>query len=208
MADVFEHCDSNTMTVFDTALAEARRLGHDYVGTEHLLLALVRHRDLLPEAVAAVLPGDLGALAAALNAILGAPSSRLHPEGGLAPRDAELLRGLGIDLDQLRAAVRQTFGDDAVERLRRPVHQPWQPWRRPSRRCMSLLAGTTGVAPRVKQAFERAGQDADRRHRPTIDPAGLLLGMVEVEGALSNRLLQDAGVNPSDVRRALLDASH
>jgi ATP-dependent Clp protease ATP-binding subunit ClpA len=206
-ADVFERCDANTMTVFDTALTEARGLGHDYVGTEHLLLALVRHRYLLPAAVAALLPRDLGALAAALNEILGAPSSRPHPEGGHAPRDAELLKRLGIDLEQVRAAVRNTFGDDAVERLRRPVHQPWQPWRRPSRRCMSLLAGTMGVAPRAKQAFDRARQDADRRQRPMIDPAGLLLGMVEVEGALSNRLLHDAGVDPSDVRRALLDAS-
>ena len=171
---VFERCDSNTMTVIDTALAEARRLGHNYVGTQHLLLGLVRHRDVLPEAVAALLPRDPSALATALKSLLGGPSSRLHPEGGRAPRDAELLRSLGIDLDQVRAAVREAFGEDAVERLGgRPVHQPWQPWRRPNRRCMSLLAGTMGVAPHVKQAFERARQEADRRQRSTIDPAGL-----------------------------------
>ena len=123
------------------------------------------------------------------------------------PRDAELLKTLGIDLDEVRSAVRQTFGDDAIERLRAPVHQPWQPWRRPSRRCVSLLAGGTGVVPRVKQAFEHARRDVDRRQRPAIDPAGLLLGMVEVEDALSNRLLRHAGIDPSDLRRALLDAA-
>jgi ATP-dependent Clp protease ATP-binding subunit ClpA len=185
------------MGVFNSALAEARRLGHSYVGTEHLLLALMRHRDFLPATVAAVLPLDSDAVTAALERVLDRP----------APRDAELLKTLGIDLDQVRSAVRRTFGEDAVARLGRRVHHTWQPWRRPSRRCMSLLAGGMGAAPRVKQAFERARRDADRRHRPAIDPAGLLLGMVEVEDALSNRLLRDAGVDPAEVRQVPLDAA-
>jgi len=194
---VFERCDENTMAVFNTALAEARRLDHGDVGTEHLLLALMRHREFLPEAVAALLPPDADVVTAALEGVLDGPP----------PRDAELLKTLGIDLDEVRSAVRQTFGDDAIERLRRPVYQPWQPWRRPSRRCMSLLGGGMGVAPRVKQAFEHARRDADQRQRPAIDPACLLLGMVEVEDALSNRLLRDAGIDPSEVRRVLLDAA-
>lgn len=193
---MFERCDENTMAVFDTALAEARRLGHNYVGTEHLLLALMRHREILPDTVAALLPRDTD-VAAALASVLDGPP----------PRDAELLKTLGIDLDKVRSAVRRAFGDDAIERLGRPVHQPWQPWRRPSRRCMSLLAGGMGVAPRVKQAFEHARRDADQRRRPSIDPAGLLLGMVEVEDAMSNRLLREVGIDPSAVRRALLDAA-
>lgn len=194
---VFERCDENTMAVFSTALGEARRLGHHSVGTEHLLLALMRHRELLPDAVAALLPRDADVVTAALEGLLDGPP----------PRDAELLKTLGIDLGEVRSAVRRTFGDDAIERLGRPVHQPWQPWRRPSRRCMSLLAGGMGVAPRVKRAFEQARRDADRRQRPAIDPAGLLLGMVDVEDALSNRLLRDAGIDPSEVRRVLLDAT-
>ena len=72
---------------------------------------------------------------------------------------------------------------------------------------MSVLAGGMAVACRVKRAFEYARQDADRRQRTTIDPAGLLLGMVEVEVALSNRLLQDVGIDPSAIRRALLESA-
>jgi ATP-dependent Clp protease ATP-binding subunit ClpA len=34
-----------TREVIDYAISEARKLGHRYVGTEHLLLGLVRHRD-------------------------------------------------------------------------------------------------------------------------------------------------------------------
>ena len=98
---MFERCDANTMTVFDTALAEAHRLGHHHVGTEHLLIALIRHRRLLPDAVAELLPGDAEVVIAALAGILDGPT----------PRDAELLKTLGIDLDEVRSAVRQTFGE-------------------------------------------------------------------------------------------------
>ena len=72
---------------------------------------------------------------------------------------------------------------------------------------MSLLAGGMGIAPRAKQAFEHARRDADRRQRPAIDPAGLLLGMVEVEDARSHQLLRNVGIDPSEVRRVLLDAA-
>ena len=72
---------------------------------------------------------------------------------------------------------------------------------------MSILAGSMNVAPRVKLSFERAGQHADRRQRLAIDPRDLLLGMVEVEDALSNRILRDLGVNLEQLRRALKDAS-
>ena len=39
-----------------------------------------------------------------------------------------------------------------------------------------------------------------------IDPAGLLLAIVDVEDALSNRLLQDVGLDVFEIRRALLGA--
>jgi len=185
------------MTVVDTALEQARSFGHSYLGTEHLLLALVRHRDLLPEPVGALLP-DADVLTSKLSVLLGAPR----------PRDADLLKVVGIDLDEVRAAVRQTFGSDALDRLgRRRVHQPWQPWRRPSRRCTSLLAGSMSCAPRVKQAFEHARRDMARRQLDLIGPLTLLLGMVDVEDAISNRLLREAGLDPAVLRRAARDVA-
>jgi ATP-dependent Clp protease ATP-binding subunit ClpA len=196
---VFDRCDADTMIVIDTAIAEARALGHNYVGTEHLLVALVQHRDLLPHQVGRMLPTEVQAVRAALEA-----------EFDGLPRDEELLASLGIDLEGLRAAVRRTFGPDALERLaRRPVRQPWQPWRRPRRRCMSILARGTLLAltPRVKRVMERALSGATRRGLPAIDPCALLLGMVEEECALSNRLLQDLGVPPDELRAAILRAA-
>ncbi len=192
---MFDRCDADATTVVETALEEARRLGHNYLGTEHLLLALVRHRELLPESVRVMLPNHAVVLSAAVDTLGAEPA---------AP-DAELLKVVGIDLDEVRSAVRQTFGAKALDQLgRRRVHQPWQPWRRPSRRCTSLLAGVMSVAPRVKQTLERGLLDAARRQRDALDPAGLLLGMLETEGAMSNELLRRTGVDPDCLHQLLL----
>ena len=193
---MFDRCDTETKAIVDVALAESRRRGHNWLGTEHLLLALSQRGELLPPDVAALLP-DAEAVASALEAVLGP-----------ARPEAELLKVVGIDLEEVRSAVRKTFGDFALQDLgRRQVPQPWQPWRRPTRRCMSILAGSMNVAPRVKLSFERARRHADRRQRLAIDPPTLLLGMVEVEGALSNRILRVLGVDLGQLGRALQGAS-
>lgn len=190
---MFDRCDTDTRSIIDAALLESRRRGHNWLGTEHLLLAFAERRQLLGPEVAAMLP-DADTVAAALDDALDGPSRR----------DAELLGAVGIDLESVQSAVRRTFGDSALENLgRRRVHQPWQPWRRPTRRCMSILAGSMSIAPRLKQAFEHARRDADRRKRETIDPAALLLGMVEVEDAMSNRILHRVGVDPQKLRQSL-----
>lgn len=191
---MFDRCDTDTRSIIDAARDQSRRRGHNWLGTEHVLLALAQRRDLLGPEVAAILPGA-GAVAMALGADLDGPP------GG----DAQLLGAVGIDLESVRSAVRRTFGESPLEDLgRRRVHQPWQPWRRPRRRCMSILPGSMSIAPRLTQAFEHARREAERRKQAMIDPAALLLGMVEVEDAMSNRLLHRLGVDPHDLRRSLL----
>ena len=81
---MIDRYDEGTRVVVDAAVVEARRLGHRWVGTEHLLLALAARSDTLPSAVAGLLP-TAGAIRAGLTAIAG-------PVG----RDAELLRTVGI----------------------------------------------------------------------------------------------------------------
>ncbi|MGH9279258.1 MAG: Clp protease N-terminal domain-containing protein [Acidimicrobiales bacterium] len=190
---MFDRCDADTKSVIDAALAASRQRGHSWLGTEHVLLALVQHRDVLPAEVAAILPGA-DAVATALDSALDGPPRR----------DEELLAAVGVDLEAIRSAIRRTFGESALEDLgRRRVHQPWQPWRRPTRRCMSILAGSMSIAPRLKRSFEHAGREADRRGRATIDPAALFLGMVEVEDAMSNVLLRRTGIDPQALGQSL-----
>jgi ATP-dependent Clp protease ATP-binding subunit ClpA len=198
VSDVFDRCDDDTVTVLDTARGQSQQLGHGWIGTEHVLLALTIHHDLLPDPVTRLLP-DEEQVRQALTAVV---------DPGPAVPEAELLGSLGIDLDDVRAAVRATFGREALERLaRRRVHQPWQPWRRPTRACVSLLAGTQGIAPRLKRALDHASDHATRRQQDAISPAALLLGMIEVEDAMSNRLLEHLGVAPDHLRAAAEAAS-
>ena len=190
---MFDQCNGDTTAVLDDGLAEARRLGHNWLGTEHVLIALLQRPALLPPAVVVLLP-SVDAVRSALGAAISGPP----------PADAELLATLGIDLQQVRTTIGQTFGTDALDRLgRRRVHQPWQPWRRPNRRCMSILAGNMSIAPRLKQALEQALRDATRRGRSLIEPTDVLLGIVTVEDAVANELLRTLGVDPENIRSSL-----
>ena len=86
------------------AQAEARALGHGWIGTEHLLLAVVQDPD---RPVARQLAG------------LGLTHDRLHAEvvttlGGHHD-DGSALRDLGIDLDAVRARVEEQFGPGALD---------------------------------------------------------------------------------------------
>jgi hypothetical protein len=56
----------------------------------------------------------------------------------------------------------------------------------------------------VKQALERGLRDAARRQRDALDPAALLLGMLETEGAMSNELLRRTGADLEGLLQLLL----
>lgn len=191
---MFDRCNPNAAAVVEAAIAAARRFGHDYIGTEHLLLAIAERRDVLPAPVASMLP-PADAIRSQIATVIGES----------AHQDADVLRAVGIDLEQVRDAVLRTFGADAVERLgQHRVHRPWRPWRSPSKRCTSLLAGTMMVAPRLKRVLERAWREAQQRHQPSIMPCVLLLGIVEVEDAMANRLLRHEGIDPRSIRMLLV----
>jgi ATP-dependent Clp protease ATP-binding subunit ClpA len=113
------------------AAAEARALGHNYIGTEHLLIALLARPS--------------GAAAVALRR-LGVGRDEVHDRllGKLAsppkPRvDAEALTTLGIDLDRVRGRIEEAFGPGALEQAG---------------------AGCMSVSPRTKLALAYAVEEA------------------------------------------------
>jgi ATP-dependent Clp protease ATP-binding subunit ClpA len=112
--------------------AEARRLGHNYVGTEHVLLVLIRDRDGGATSVLRELGVTADALEDALSPCIG---------GGPTPIDPDALATLGIDFDAVRERLEETFGPGALEHTRSA--------------CLR-------VAPRLKQAFAYALDHADR----------------------------------------------
>ena len=112
-----------------TAGAEqARRLGCSFVGTEHVLLALVHNRASTSAALLGRLGADPPSVESALAPWLGPSSER-------AKIDPDALASLGIDFDAVRARIEGTFGPGALERA--------------SASCL-------GIAPRLKLALAYA----------------------------------------------------
>jgi ATP-dependent Clp protease ATP-binding subunit ClpA len=105
------------------ARMEARRLGHHYLGAEHLLVGLLREGDNLAARVLVAHGLDLETVRAEVD--------RLIDQGvlpGPQPSDDELLATLGVDLNAVHARLQESFGDhaywEAAQRVRRRPTQP------------------------------------------------------------------------------------
>ena len=155
--------------VVDLAREEAERFGHRYVGSEHLVLGLLRDGG---NRAAWVLRTHGVGLAAA-RAALG----RLAEQGvvpGPRPSDAELLGTLGIDLEAIGRDLEQGFGVQALEHA--------------TREATRARRGGVGRVPRTPlegpprlttQAAWLASQQAKALGHGVIGPELLLLGVLE-----------------------------
>ena len=96
------------------AQEEAARMRHPWLGTEHLLLGLLRRPDSRAGRVLSRVGVTVASVEAELVRELGKP-----PSGQvLGDEEEEALRTLGIDLREVRRRVEETFGPGALERAR------------------------------------------------------------------------------------------
>jgi ATP-dependent Clp protease ATP-binding subunit ClpA len=110
---MFERFTDAARHVVIQAQANARRLGHNYIGCEHLLLAAVatdepasvilRDHGVTPERIESEI----------LHVIGPGSAASADPLSGL---DHEALAAIGIDLDVVRARIEAAFGPDALSR--------------------------------------------------------------------------------------------
>jgi ATP-dependent Clp protease ATP-binding subunit ClpA len=148
---------------------EARRLGHGYIGTEHVLLALTRN----PESGATRVLRQLGVTHEDIK-----DSSFLA--GVWAPRiDADALATLGIDLEAVRERLEETFGRGALEQTRAGMLEP-------------TAAGIRCVAPRLKVALVHS---LDHAGEQPVQDEHVLLGLLSVRDSLAARALAELGVS-------------
>ncbi len=68
--------------VLRLSLAEAQRFGHNYIGTEHLLLALIQERDGVAGQVLAAAGADLQRVRAEVARLLAEYRRRAEPDAG------------------------------------------------------------------------------------------------------------------------------
>jgi hypothetical protein len=182
-----ERMAPDVLAAWRAANAASLDLGHSWLGTEHLLLGLLAGPPTDPAVTA------LAAAGVTSEAVRFALIRDLAPGG---PDDRALLETLGIDLNAVRARMSATFGPDAIEAL-------YARQRLGGRRLRRGPLCGLGVAPRAKQALERARRSAKAAHRSRFDNADLLLGLLAIEEGMAVRLLRGLGVDPAAIRSRL-----
>jgi ATP-dependent Clp protease ATP-binding subunit ClpA len=108
---MFERFTEGARLIVVQAQAEARRLGHHYIGCEHLLLAAAA----ASEPASAVLR-EQGVTPERVEAEILRTTGRGHAADPLGGLDREALAAIGIDLDVVRARIEAAFGPDALTR--------------------------------------------------------------------------------------------
>jgi hypothetical protein len=91
MADRFEKFTEHARSVLTYAQEEAQRFNHNYLGTEHLLLGLVREGDGVAAKVLINLGVELGKVRSAVEFIIGRGERSPRGEIGLTPRAKKVI---------------------------------------------------------------------------------------------------------------------
>ena len=206
---MFERFTGEARQTVVVAQDSARLLGHPRIGTEHLLLGLLRGSD---HAGARAL-AEAGITRDGVLATIGR-LEQAGPESDreLAEKDAAALRSIGIDIDAVRAALEESFGPGALENG--PVQGagagpgstdqgPW--WRRRNRNEPPAGAprGHIPFTPRAKKALELSLREALALKHGYIGTEHVLLGLIREDGT-AVRILREEGVEPRQLRKLVL----
>jgi len=224
---MFERFTDSARHVVAQAQADARRLGHNYIGCEHLLLAVaaadepvsavLRDQDITPERIEGEILRTTG---------------RGQRADLLRGIDREALAAIGIDLDAVRAQIEAAFGPDALTpalpacRSRRPA---WgkgplaqlarRRRRHRARRGAPLPAGPRGHAPllpgpvpsghipftpRAKKSLELSLREAKGLNDTCIGVQHLTLALLAMNDGMVPVILSALGTPATLLRAAIL----
>ncbi len=187
---MFERFDDEARAVVVQAQIHARRLGHRYLGCEHLLLAMTSSGTDLSRVL-----GASGLTPAAVEA------ATLRVLGTPGPPDHEALAAIGIDLDHVRVTLEASFGPGALRVT--PSHGHRRGWGR-SRRCRAGT-GHTPFTARAKNCIELALRETKALGGQQIGVDHLALALTTITGGLAPEIFSAIGVTPMQLRAAILD---
>jgi ATP-dependent Clp protease ATP-binding subunit ClpA len=180
---VFERFTTPARSVVTLAQQEARELGRANVGTQHVLLGILGTPDTAGARA-------LEALGIRERDVREDVRSLDRDRSAFSDRDADALRGVGIDLDEVRRTVEQTFGSGALERGATAGARSW--------------AGHVPFTRGSKKALELALREATHLGYRAIGTEHLLLGLVRDDGCSAARILAARGADRERVRAAVL----
>jgi ATP-dependent Clp protease ATP-binding subunit ClpA len=196
---MFERFTDTAREIAVQAQANARRLGHSWIGCEHLLMAAA----MADDPVGAVLR-DHGVTRERIEATI------LSTMGPLRDLDKEALASIGIDLDAVRTRVEAAFGPDALTRaLPAESHSRRSAWGKGplaelTRRRRRRHAGRNAPQP-AGPVMELSLREADALHVGSIGAQHITLALLIPQDGTVPRILAALGVQPASVRAAILD---
>jgi len=213
---MFERFTSGARDTVGQAQEHAGRLGHRYIGCEHLLLAAAATGEPASAALR-----EHGVTAQAVQTQIVRLVGLGEADDLFSAWDREALASIGIDLDAVRGRIEAAFGPGAFTRAgpgtcrkarpavrKNPLARLRHP-RRAGRDQQAAPAGyTTGripFTPRAKQCLEHSLREAKARHDNYIGLEHLTLALVAMNGGAVPPILSALGASPATVRAAIVD---
>jgi ATP-dependent Clp protease ATP-binding subunit ClpA len=195
---MFERFSNQARAVVFGARSEAEGLHHRYVGTEHLLLALLDEGSGVAYRVLTAAGVGRQRVRADIERLVG--TGRATFDDG----DIEALQSIGIDLPAVQARLEELFGPGALDP---PAPVPRRGLLR-RRRSATVPApgGPPRFTPRAKKVLELSLREAIRLKHNYLGPEHLLLGLLREGEGLAAQILTDAGLTIEDLRRRTLAA--
>ena len=111
MADRFDKFTERARRVLTLAQEEAQRFNHNYIGTEHLLLGLVREGDGVAAKVLSNLNVELNKVRSAVEFIIGRGDRQSGGEIGLTPRAKKVIE---LAVDEARRLGHSYIGTEHI----------------------------------------------------------------------------------------------
>ncbi|MDQ3610398.1 MAG: Clp protease [Actinomycetota bacterium] len=186
---MFERFTQDARAVVVQAQSQARRLGHGYVGCEHLLLAVSSDGTAAGAALREV-GLTPGAVERALLDLVGTPDGAI---------DRAALAAIGIDLDLVQQRVEAVFGSDAL--ARRPRRRRWR-----GRRSCPPGAGHLRFTPRAKRCLQNSLREALARQDRHIEVEHIALALLAMPDGVVPQILTAVGVSARQAHVAVQDS--
>lgn len=204
---MFERFTKPARDVVVGAQEQARELRHDWIGTEHILLALLHERDAPGVATLVRLGAEPEACRDAVTTVVGRPGA------AFADDDTEALHAFGIDLDEVRRRAEDAFGEGALD-TPTAGGEPERPGRLRRRRRLGpddRMPGHIPFARRAKKALELALREAVARKDRHIGTEHIVLALLrsddKITTAVFERLGLDSGATRTEVVADLREAA-
>ena len=178
---MFERFTPAARSAVIRAQDETRQLAHPMVDCAHVLLGILQDADSTGSRALRSLGLEPNALREGVRRTHGAP---------FTDAEVEALRTVGIELDEVRRRIEETFGQGALGRTFDPRRA----------RGGGHIPFTSGA----KKALELALREALQLGHHYIGTEHIVLGLIRDERSSALRLLQTRGLDREKVRAAVL----